>query len=74
MAARVHSPPKVIPFNANGIWRQRYELNKQLQDLRIDVVLLSETHLKPHERFFAANYQFIGLNASREEKAERHCS
>jgi hypothetical protein len=56
MAARVHKPLKVIAFNANGIGRQRYELSKQLQDLHIDVTLLSETHLKPHERFFIPNY------------------
>jgi hypothetical protein len=30
MAARVHRPLKVIAFNANGIWRQHYELSKQL--------------------------------------------
>jgi hypothetical protein len=32
MAARVHRPLRGIAFNANGIWRQRYELSKQLQD------------------------------------------
>jgi exonuclease III len=58
MAARVHRPLKVIAFNANGIGRQCYELSKQLQDLHIDVALLSETHLKPHERFFIPNYHF----------------
>jgi hypothetical protein len=42
----------------NGIWWQRYELSKQLQYLQIDVALLSETHLKSHERFFIANYHF----------------
>jgi hypothetical protein len=52
MAARVHSQLKFIAFNANGAWRQHYELNKQLQDLHIDVTLPSETHLKPHEGFF----------------------
>jgi hypothetical protein len=56
MAARFHRPLKVIAFNVNGIGRQRYELRKQLQDLHIDVALLSETHLKPHERFFIPNY------------------
>jgi hypothetical protein len=30
-------------FNANGIWRRRYELSKQLQGLRINVALLLET-------------------------------
>jgi hypothetical protein len=44
--------------NANGIWRQRYELSKQLQDLHIDVALLSGTHIKHHERFFIPNYYF----------------
>jgi hypothetical protein len=43
---------------ALGIWRQRYELSKQMQDLHIDVALLSETHLKPYERFFIPNYHF----------------
>jgi exonuclease III len=46
MAARVHRLLKVIAFNVNGIWRQCYELSKHVQDLYIDVALLSETHLK----------------------------
>jgi exonuclease III len=58
MAPRVHRLLKVIAFNANGIWRRSYELSKQLQDLHIDVALLLETHLKPHERFFIPNYHF----------------
>jgi hypothetical protein len=33
MADRIHRLLKVIAFNANGIWRQRYELSKQMQDL-----------------------------------------
>jgi hypothetical protein len=56
MAARVHRPLKA--FNANGIWRRCHELHKQLQDLNVDVALLSEAHLKPHERFFIRNYHF----------------
>jgi exonuclease III len=56
MATRVHRPLKVIAFNANGIGRQRYELSKQLQELHVDVSLCSETHLKPHERFFIPNF------------------
>jgi exonuclease III len=57
MATRVHRPLKVVVFNANGIGRQPYELSKQLQEQRIDVALLSETRLKPHERFYIPNYQ-----------------
>jgi hypothetical protein len=35
MAARFHRTLKVITFNANGIWRQCYELSIELQDLHI---------------------------------------
>jgi hypothetical protein len=58
MAARVHRPLRVIAFNADGIWRRRYELSKQLQDLHVDVAVLSKAHLKPHERFLIPNYNF----------------
>jgi hypothetical protein len=58
MAARIHRLLKLIALNANGIWRQCYELSKQLQELHIDVPLLSETHLKPHERYYIPNYHF----------------
>jgi hypothetical protein len=27
-----------------------------MQDLHVDVALFSETHLKPHERFFVSNF------------------
>jgi hypothetical protein len=55
MADGVHRLLKVIAFNANGIWRQHYQCSKQLQDLNIDVALLPETYLKPHEQFFIPN-------------------
>jgi hypothetical protein len=58
MASRIHRSLKIIAFNANGIRRQRYELSKQTHDLHIDVALFSETHLKPHERFFISHYHF----------------
>jgi hypothetical protein len=70
MAARVHRPLRVIELNANGIWRQRCELTKELQYLNMDVGVFSEIHHKPHEWFLIPNYHFIGLAASREEKAE----
>jgi hypothetical protein len=62
MANRVHRPLKVIAFNANGIWRQRYGLSKQLQGLHTDVALFSETHLKPHDRFSIPNYHFYRID------------
>jgi hypothetical protein len=58
MAATVHRPLRVKAYTADSIWRQYYKLSKQLQDLSTDVVLLSEIHLKPHERFFMINYHF----------------
>jgi hypothetical protein len=63
MTNRIHRPFKVIAFNANGISKQRYELSKQLQDLQIDVALFSETHLKPHERFYIPNYHFYRIDS-----------
>jgi hypothetical protein len=50
---RIHRSLKVI---ANGNMKQRFEPNKRIQDLYIDVALFSETHLKLHERFFISNY------------------
>jgi hypothetical protein len=58
MVTRIHRLLKVVAFNANGIGRQRYELSNELEDLHIDVALFSDTHLKPHERFFIPNYHF----------------
>jgi hypothetical protein len=60
MAANVHRPLKVSAFNANGIGRQAYELRKQLQDLKIDLTLFTETHLKPYMRFYIPNYHIYG--------------
>jgi hypothetical protein len=62
MAARIYRPLKIIAFNANGVWRQRYELSKQLQHLHIDVPLLSGTHLKPHDRIFIPSYHFYRID------------
>jgi hypothetical protein len=44
---RIHRPLEVVAFNANVIWRRHYELSKQLQELHIDVAVLSETQLDP---------------------------
>jgi exonuclease III len=62
MASRVHRTLKILSFNANGILRQRNQLSKQLEDLRIDVALFSETHLKPHEKFFLQNYHVYRID------------
>jgi hypothetical protein len=68
MANRVHRPLKVTAFNAKGIERQRCELSKQLQDLHLDVALFSETHLKPHERFFIPNFHFYRTDRHRDRR------
>jgi hypothetical protein len=64
MTTTIHRPLKVIAFNANSIMRQGYELSKQLQDLYVDVALISEAHLKPHERSLYQITNFIELNAT----------
>jgi hypothetical protein len=58
MTAKVFRPFKVMAFNVNLICWQGYELSKQLQDSHIDVLLLSEAHLKPHKRLFIPNCHF----------------
>jgi hypothetical protein len=68
MNTRVHRPLKVVAFNANGITRQRYEHGKQQQILRIDVALLSETHLKPYERFPLEITNYIRMTATQVQK------
>jgi exonuclease III len=62
MANRVHRPLKVMAFNANGISKHRSELSKQLQELHIDVTPVSETRLKPRERFYIPNYHFYRID------------
>jgi exonuclease III len=62
MPSRVHSPLEIITFNANGIGRRHHELRKQLQDIRADVALFSETYLKPHERFIITNYHVYRMD------------
>jgi hypothetical protein len=47
---------KTIAFNANGTGRQAYEVGKELQDLKIDVALFSETHLRLCMGFYIPNY------------------
>jgi hypothetical protein len=70
MAARVHRPLKVIAFNANGIWRQRSEFSKQLQDLHTDVALPQRHISNPMRDSSLQIITFIILMASLEEKAE----
>jgi hypothetical protein len=61
-ATRIYRPLKIIAFNANGIWKQHYELSKQLHDLHTDVTLFSATHLKPYERFYFPKYYLYRID------------
>jgi hypothetical protein len=54
--ARVYTPLSVAEFNADGIARQRHGVSKQLQELCIDVILVSATYFKSHKRIFNSNY------------------
>lgn len=44
-------------WNANGILQRKAELELVLNTRRIDVALLSETHLTPRHRCFISNYR-----------------
>jgi hypothetical protein len=70
MPTAVHRPLKIIEFKANGIGRQAYEVIKQLQDLKTDVALFSETHLKPHMRFYILNYNIYRTGREDGHKGE----
>lgn len=56
LVTRVHRTLRIVAFSENVVLRQCYGLWKQMQELHTDVALLSETHLKLHERFFISNY------------------
>jgi hypothetical protein len=56
MPTTVHRPLKFIAFSADGIGRQTYEVRKQLKDLKINLAVFSEAHLKPHTRIYIPNY------------------
>jgi hypothetical protein len=51
MAARVHMPLKVIAFDTNGSMSSVNNCKTY-----IEMLLLSETHLKPHERLYSVVY------------------
>jgi hypothetical protein len=67
MSITVHRPLKIIAFNANGTGTQDHEVRRQLQYCKIDIVLFSEAHLKPHMRFYIPNYEFY-----RTDHEDRH--
>lgn len=46
----------ILTWNANGLTRHKTELEILLNDNRIDIALISETHLLPHYRINFLNY------------------
>jgi hypothetical protein len=70
MANIIHRPLGIMSFNANDILKQRHELSKLLEDLRIDLALFSGTHLKHHERFSLPNYHVYRMAAMRAGRGE----
>jgi hypothetical protein len=65
MAATVHRPLKVVAFNANGIVRQAYELQKQMQCLKIDVALFNRDTSETTYEVLHSKYHivYIGMIA-----------
>jgi hypothetical protein len=56
----------LIAVNANGTGGQAYDVRKQLQDLKIDVALFTETHLKPHV-LYGSTFQAVIYRTDRED-------
>lgn len=48
---------KVVSWNANGVFSQKYELLEYLEEDSPDIVLVNETHLKPTMAFTICNYK-----------------
>jgi exonuclease III len=69
-ASNSSQPLKIIAFNVNGIGRQAYKIRKQFQDLKIDVALFSETHLKLYMSFYFPNYNFYRTDCEDGHKGE----
>lgn len=46
-------------WNADGVYEQKPELKYFLKDHHIDIMLMNETHLKPHHTFRISNYSII---------------
>ena len=47
----------MIFWNANGVKKQKTELQHFAEQHKIDIILINETHLKPSDRFTLANYR-----------------
>lgn len=45
-----------MTWNANGVQRDKYLLPTFLQQHDIDILLITETHLKPNQRFHISKY------------------
>mgnify|MGYP003623267833 FL=1 len=56
MRRGTNRPLKLLAFNADGIISQKYELCELIQSEKSDIILLNETHLKPHHRFNVPNF------------------
>jgi hypothetical protein len=74
MVTGIHRPLNVVEFNASGIGRQRHQLSKQLKDQYIDMILFSETHLKPRKKFFIQNYHLSNRRPPGQKRQNCLCS
>jgi len=47
---------KILHWNANGISKQINELNALASSIKLDIILIGETHLKPNLSLKIPNY------------------
>nr|XP_008193154.2 PREDICTED: nucleic-acid-binding protein from mobile element jockey [Tribolium castaneum] len=50
-------PIKIMAWNANGIISKKLETEQYLIEQHIDIALISETHLRPGDKFKTPNYK-----------------
>jgi len=56
------SPLKILLWNANGLSKHKNELQTVLNDLKIDIALITETHFTEKIKFSIFNYTLYKTN------------
>jgi hypothetical protein len=50
---------KCLLFNANAIWKQQCELSRQLQEIKLDMAVVSETYLETNKEVISSHLSFL---------------
>jgi len=50
---------KFLLFDANATWRQKCELSRQLQEMKLGMAVVSETYLEITEEVISSKLSFL---------------